>query len=243
MIGWVEKIAAQFGEKPAPRVVAASLFAGNESMGLPDESLPFDLLVDESHALEFDVTDHRVEDGSTIADMIRQRDRRVTVTGMFTDHPVGGRMFVDSEGNVRDKDDLVIKVDGTEAVIPSSLERWKRLEGLAKERRTVRLVTALETYDEMAIERVSARRSGRDGESVTFSMTLREIRTAKTKALRVSGSWDPPQPTSMDTPEKRAMTKKSSNGKVSAKATDATDEAKRVVGGINGEFIDPTAGG
>ena len=56
MIGWIEKIASEFREKPKPRSIPASLFSDGQPMGFPDESLPFDLLVSESHSLHATIT-------------------------------------------------------------------------------------------------------------------------------------------------------------------------------------------
>ena len=60
-----------------PRAIPASLFMRNEEFGLATKdgdgnyiytNIPFDLLIDESHELDFDITDHAVENGSTISD-------------------------------------------------------------------------------------------------------------------------------------------------------------------------------
>ena len=80
-----------------PRAIPASLFMRNEEFGLATKdgdgnyiytNIPFDLLIDESHELDFDITDHAVENGSTISDHVQQRLRTVKITGMFTNHPL-----------------------------------------------------------------------------------------------------------------------------------------------------------
>ncbi len=240
MIGWIEKIASEFGDRPSPSPVPASLFATAESPGFPDERLPFDLMVSESHSAEFEIAEHAVEDGTRVADTIVPRLRRVRVTGMFTNHPLGGgSLYVDSDGRRRERDPDTVKIDGREAVTNTALSRWEALRKLAAERRTVRLVTALETYGDMAIESVSARRSGNDGESVTFEATLREIRTASLRGVRVEGIWDPREPGTMDRPERRAMSRKRNGGKVSAEEASAEEAGRRIAAATNGE----TAGG
>lgn len=236
MIGWIERIASEFGDSPSPSAIPASLFATAEAAGFPDERLPFDLMVSESHSAEFEIAEHAVEDGTRIADTIVPRLRRVRVTGMFTNHPVGGAgLYVDSDGNRRDRSPDRVKLDGRSAVTNTALSRWESLRKLAAERRTVRLVTALETYGEMAIESVSARRSGNDGESVTFDATLREIRTASLRGVRVEGIWDPQEPESMDRPEERAMSRKKTDGKVSAEEASAEEAGRRIAAATNGE--------
>lgn len=99
---------------------------------------------------------------------------------------------------------------------------------MAQEKRTVRLVTAMETYGEMAIESLSSDRSGRDGEAVRFSVSLREIRTASAKVLRIEATWNPPEPKTQDKPEKRAMKKKKNKGRVPATGVSAEEIGQKL---------------
>lgn len=50
-------------------------------------SIEFDLLLDEQHSLEAEVTQHTVDDGSTISDHIRNLPRKGSLTGFVTNHP------------------------------------------------------------------------------------------------------------------------------------------------------------
>ena len=50
-------------------------------------TVSFDLLLDEQHSLEAEVTQHTVEDGSTISDHIRLLPRKGSLTGFVTNHP------------------------------------------------------------------------------------------------------------------------------------------------------------
>ena len=55
--------------------------------GYSVDSIRFDLLLDEQHSLEAEVTQHTVEDGSTISDHIRILPRKGSLTGFVTNHP------------------------------------------------------------------------------------------------------------------------------------------------------------
>ena len=50
-------------------------------------SIDFDLLLDEQHSIEAEVTQHTVDDGSTISDHIRMMPRKGSLTGFVTNHP------------------------------------------------------------------------------------------------------------------------------------------------------------
>lgn len=62
---------------------------GGYYIGVPDTlvSVEFDLLLDEQHSLDAEVTQHTVDDGSTISDHIRLMPRKGSLTGFVTNHP------------------------------------------------------------------------------------------------------------------------------------------------------------
>ncbi|SHL04712.1 phage baseplate protein [Fibrobacter sp. UWH4] len=234
MIGFVKQVASLFQEKPSPSVVQGSLFFQDESFGLSE--LPFDLLVDESHELEFDISDHAVENGSTISDHVSERLRTVSVTGMFTNHPIGSaQAYVDDKGEIVEEPDI-INVEGQQAVTNTSRERLEKLKEIARRRNTVRLVTALEVYERMVIESVSFDRGPDDGESVKFTMKLREVRTARTQTKTVEATWNPPAPPKQETEPQRKLSEKKNNGKVSAVEKASTMIYKD---GLNPQTITP----
>ena len=107
-------------------------------------------------------------------------------------------------------------------------DRLARLKEIARRREPVRLVTALEVYDEMLVEELSFDRGPDDGESVRFRMRLREIRTATLEMRYVDGVWEPPEPKSQATDAGKKMSKQKKNGKKSATEKSAADAARRM---------------
>ena len=237
MIGWVQQAIDFFGEKPQPSVVQGSLFFQDESFGLSE--LPFDLLIDESHGIEFDITDHAVENGSSVSDHVSERLRSVSVTGLFTNHPMGTdrRYYVNDDETVNERPDTV-NIEGRQAVTNTSRERFEKLKEIARRRNQVRLVTAMEVYEAMVIESVSADRGPDDGESIKFTMKLREVKTAKLQAVTVNGTWNPPAPPVQETEPQQKMSKKESKGKVSATEKTSVTLYKD---GLNPQTITPGA--
>ncbi len=51
-------------------------------------SIRFDLIVSESHTLESQVTEHPIENGSVVADHVRQLPRKGSLSGLVTNHPL-----------------------------------------------------------------------------------------------------------------------------------------------------------
>ena len=168
MIGLLQKAVAENHEA---QPMTASLFARSD-MGLHSDmqEYPFDLFKDESHSLDFKFSEHPLQDGSVITDHVTQQLRTCKVTAMFTNHSLRKNV-----GN-----DNIIKVEGYEnAVITenTALKRFEALERLAKQRMPVRLVTSLVVYPKMIIKQIKVQRNEKDGESITFTMTLSEFKT------------------------------------------------------------------
>ena len=219
MIGLINTIQDLFTGKPAPHVVQTSLFFRDHEFGL--SMLPFDLLVDESHTIEFDVTEHAVENGSDISDHISEKLRNVSVTGLFSNHSIKDRKsgYVADNGEISEEPDE-INVDGVAGSENSSYTRLKKLLEIARERKPVTLYTALEDFEleniSMVIEHIDYDRGPSDGESIKFVMKLREIRKAKIVTKKVESVWNPPDPPKLDTPAQKKTDSKKKKGKTSA---------------------------
>lgn len=226
-----------FGERYQPKVVQSSLFFRDENFGI--DELAFDLLIDESHSIEFDIADHAVENGSSISDHINERLLSVQVTGLFTNHPINGKtgVSVSNDGSVNRSADTV-KFDGDEMTGNRSRDlKLDQLKKLARERKPVRLVTSLEVYEEMVIESLSYDRGPSDGESIKFSVKLREIKTARLMVAKSNAVWNPPTPESQETDAQKKMANVNKDGKVTGIEQSATQKLKQ---SIRGEVMSPT---
>lgn len=166
MIGIINKALAE-GHKAQP--LQASLFARTD-MGI--ENFPFDLFIDESHGLDFNISEHPLQDGTVITDHVSQKLRICKISAMFTNHSVskniGNTDIIDIEG-----------YENAELMENVALERYTALEDLAKKRLPVRLVTSLVVYPKMIIKQIKAARNEKDGERIKFSMVLSEFKTVE----------------------------------------------------------------
>ena len=221
-------------EDMPPKVMQSSLFFRDEGFGL--EELKFDLLIDESHSLDFDIPEHAVENGSSISDHVCERLRSVQITGMFTNHPIGSKKsgYVNEDGTVNEEPDEV-SVDGAEGRGNIALANFEKLKEIARRRKPVRLVTSLEVYEEMVFESIPYSRGPDDGESIKFTAKLREVRTAKVSTVRRDGVWNPPAPKTQATDAGKKMAENNKAGKATAveKATGKIQES------ITGKVMQP----
>lgn len=233
-----------------PKVAQASLFFRDEAFGVGSSSsglvdIPFDLLIDESHSIEFDIADHAVENGATISDHVQERLRSVQVTGLFTNHPIGartggyvsGKPAKDGSVDVNRAVDTV-NIDGAQGHGNIALDtKLDALKKLARERKPVRLVTSLEVYEEMVIESLNYDRGPDDGESIKFTVKLRQVRTANVSYKNRDAVYNPPPPKSQDSEVGKKLAENDKDGKVTGAEQQATERIyESVKGEVIGEF-------
>lgn len=227
-----------------PKVMQSSLFFREENFGIGEIS--FDLLIDESHSIEFDIADHAVENGSSISDHVQERLRSVQVTGLFTNHPIGEKKSGYVQYGTEAEDGSVtvnravdsVEINGVKGKGNVALDLMlDSLKALARERKPVRLVTSLEVYEEMVVESLSYDRGPDDGESIKFTLKLREVRTATLRKDSYTQVWNPPVPKVQATDAQKKMADKKKSGKVTGveKATEKLEES------IRGEVMDHSA--
>jgi hypothetical protein len=207
MIGWIKQ---GFKDKHDPVPVSASLFSQAESFGVG--GISFDLLISESHGLEFDIPERAMEDGSVITDHVHQKLRECTIVGMFTLHPIGNYSDATVDINYR------MPLTGNDA-----RDKVNALEALAMKKVPVRLVTSMRVYPEMLIRSISHNRSAADGEASKFTMVLKEYKRVRLKQVLIDAVVAPPD---MNDPQNRKAAVKTSAGLVSAE--EATKKALNI---------------
>lgn len=227
MIGYIEKAVDYFqNSKPKKaQTVPASLFWRSEGIGIHygDSKLtymPFNLFIDEENELKFRVSEHPLQDGTNISDHVHQEMQEVTINGMYTNHPM--KKNVQSEVKFKDQ-------YGTEDEKPTlsntALVKFNELKRLAKERKPVRLVCALETYPKMIITSIKYPRDAKSGSSIRFTMTLREIKTVQLTATTGTYNF---QPEELKTANDKLIAAEKNAGKRTAEEATA-DQMKEII--------------
>jgi len=212
MIGAIKSANRQ--ESKQATSVPASLFIRSEVMGI--ESLPFDLFISESHALKFKISDHPLQNGAVKSDHIIKQLRTCTVRGMFTNHPMNSSVSLEEGDTIEVQEGSELR-QMTENL---SLKNYERLEALALKEEPVRLVTSLVVYPQMLIQSITADRNPESGESVEFTMVLREFETVTLKQVSQSYIYNPE---STITTNERLISTKKNKGRQSAEEA-AADE-------------------
>lgn len=183
MIGLIEKVSSMDNRPKKAQTVPASLFWKDEQLGI--NGFPFDLFISEKHQLNFRISEHPLQNGSTIADHVHKELQTVTIEGMFTNHPLKKSYEVNE---VTFKDEFATKEEKA-TLTNRALKKFTELEELANKRTPVRLVCSLKTYPKMIITRIDYERNAKSGSSIRFTMELREIQIVNLQASQ-SESYD-----------------------------------------------------
>lgn len=228
MIGYIEKAVDYFQDNRPKKAqsVPASLFWREEGLGIHhgDSKLtymPFNLFISEKHSLKFRVSDHPLQDGSTISDHVHQEMQECTVEGMFTNHPL---RKLEEVNEVKFKDEYAAS-DVKPTVSNTALANFEKLKLLAKQRKPVRLVCSLEIYPKMVITGIDYDRDSKSGSSIRFTMTLRELKTVSLKATTGTYNF---QPEELKTANDKMIASEKKVGKRTAEEATA-DKMKEII--------------
>ena len=228
MIGYIEKAVDYFQDNRPKKAqsVPASLFWREEGLGIHhgDSKLtymPFNLFISEKHSLKFRVSDHPLQDGSTISDHVHQEMQECTVEGMFTNHPL---RKLEEVNEVKFKDEYATS-DVKPTVSNTALANFEKLKLLAKQRKPVRLVCSLEIYPKMVITGIDYDRDSKSGSSIRFTMTLRELKTVSLKATTGTYNF---QPEELKTANDKMIASEKKVGKRTADEATA-DQMKEII--------------
>lgn len=190
-------------------------------------AMPFNLFISEKNSLKFRVSEHPLQDGTTITDHVHKEMREVTIEGLFTNHPM--KKNVASEVKFRDQYGTQ---DEKQTLSNTALTNFNKLKRLALQRIPVRLVCALEIYPKMVITGIDYDRDSKSGSSIRFTMTLRELKTVSLTAYKSDYAY---QPGALITANDKMIAAEKKMGKKTAEMKEAEEIAKQMKKAINQE--------
>lgn len=127
-------------------------------------SLAADITCREDHALSASITSHPVEQGVEISDHIRPEPVSLTLEQIVSQTPLADR--------------LAVKRDNIGAT-------WDRLRQLSGKAEPVTVVSSLEVYDNMGVERVAVTRDPENSGYLRYTAQLKQIRIARSQSVAI----------------------------------------------------------
>lgn len=139
--------------------------------------LVIDAFIRETHAFASELSEHPVENGSSIVDHVHNKSLCISLDGIISNTPMNlvgltafdsAARFFDGESN-----DFALKA-------------FERIEELFKKREPLSIATSLKTYDKMVLESLSVGRGGgHHADSLHFSCTAKQIQLAHQDRIKL----------------------------------------------------------
>ena len=223
MISAIRAIAQAIGGRFEP-AVPVSLFYRADGWSVGEISL--DLILTETHSLNAVVTQHPVQDGSTISDHITILPRSGTMRVLVSNFSLST-----AEGDARAAwDEIYAQGEAAQKTLPNRAEEaWKKLKDLVKKRELVKVVTSLEVYEDVALTRVETTRDGDTGDALEIDIDYEQVTKVKLKETKVTVQVQPRDMKS--TINQKSAVQVNSGQKVGTDAT-AAEEAQLTLGEV-----------
>ena len=223
MISAIRAIAQAIGGRFEP-TVPVSLFYRADGWSVGEISL--DLILTETHSLNAVVTQHPVQDGSTISDHITILPRSGTMRVLVSNFSLST-----AEGDARAAwDEIYAQGEAAQKTLPNRAEdAWKKLKDIVKTRELVKVVTSLEVYEDVALTRVETTRDGDTGDALEIDIDYEQVTKVKLKETKVTAQVQPRDMKS--TINQKSAVQVNSGQKVGTDAT-AAEEAQLTLGEV-----------
>lgn len=171
------------------------------------QTIEFDASLSETHERVADITDNEIEDGSNVSDHARLRPKKLTLNAIISDAPVtllgalagaglsAASQLANNAAGGGTLGNLAATATGLGGGTLAGLltgsprnpaDGWKVLEEVWEKRVPFTVITALQKYDNMLIENLSAPRSASVGKSLEFTVVLKQVKIISSATVKVA---------------------------------------------------------
>lgn len=165
--------------------VNASLFV--KQGGYTVAGFAFDLVLNENHSLESEVTQHPVEAGSAIGTHVQNKLRTGGLEGLISNWSLGSPLFLD---------DAWFNFVGLSAGPNRAAQTYQDvLKVLWEEKSPVDIVLGLDTYEGAIITSITANRDEESGDAQSYTLAFQELPQVQLKKTKISAQVSPAAPT------------------------------------------------
>lgn len=150
------------------------------------DSVTFDLILSEDHALTSVVSSHPVQDGSVISDHITNDLRKGSLKGLVSNFSVTRGSF-DAEDEITIGETTAVRNLSKNA----ASQAWDIFKEIWEAKQLVTIVTVLEVYEDVAITSVAASRNMDSGEAQVFDIQFQQVKRVKLKEATITATNQP----------------------------------------------------
>lgn len=153
-------------------------------------AVKLDLILDEHHAQDAEVTENPLQDGRAVSDGIFLALRDGTLTGLVTNHSIKLAEEAAKNLSVQNSDALLDKAENFE-LENRARKVWEELLALQKRGELVTIVTSLEVYDNVAITHLETERDGDTGEALAIQIGFKQVQKVQLREDKVTAQVQP----------------------------------------------------
>lgn len=176
-----------------------------------------DLILDEHHSKDAEVTENPLQDGRAVSDGIYLKLRDGSLTGLVSNHSLKHATPPDIQSA-----EALLEQAESYTLENRAKQAWEDLKGVMNRKELVTIVTALEVYENVAITHIETDRDGDSGDALEIKISFKQVQTVKLKEDKVSLAM---QPEDMNSEINRSASVNIDNGQtVGAEITESERE-------------------
>jgi hypothetical protein len=141
-----------------------------------------DLVETENHEKSADVTDHPVEDGADVSDNVRIKPDELTFTNAIVSNtPIGAALAAR-----RLNSNVSVSGAPSAGTLSPAQDAWNTLKGIFNARQTVEVVTGLEKYTSMILDKLTVVQTAKSAGGLIFTAHFKFVRIVANKRVTVA---------------------------------------------------------
>ena len=186
-------------------------------------AVELDLILDESHSKNAQVTENPLQEGRAVSDGIYLELREGSLTGLVSNHSIKHSVPPDRQT----AEGLLDKAENYQ-LENRAKQAWEDLKSLMDSKQLVTIVTSLEVYDNVAITSIETERDGDTGDALEIKVGFKQVQKVQLREDKVTAQV---QPENMDSDINRLAAVGTNSGQqVAGQPTEA--EMKQLYLGI-----------
>lgn len=185
MISVIGAVAQAIAGKFEPKV-PVSLFYRAEGYSVGEISL--DLILSEEHSLNAVVTEHPIQNGSSVADHVSILPQSGTFKALVSNYSIST-----AEAD-KDEDwmDTYRRAESRQASMPNrAQEAWIALKELERRREPITIVTVLEVYDNVILTGIRTTLDEETGDALEIEISYQQVKQVQLRETKVTAQVQP----------------------------------------------------
>ena len=174
--------------------IPASLFLPSTAQRSVD-AIPFDLILQEDHAFESQVTQYSVEAGGVVSDHVVCRPRKGKLQGLVSNFSLQHTNKLDGELENLFRIGRPGRWKAGPVSVPNrALTTWELFRELWQKRLPVTVATTIEVYESVVVTNVATTRDGDSGDALKFAVDFEEVKVVQLEEVVLQADIKPTGP-------------------------------------------------